>query len=130
MQLQAVHSRFGGSSLPAFAGERRFPLPSGAHIVVQNGNITRWSGDAIVNTGAFPSITIAFVHGDLVLGANTPVGPCLLITYAHLNFTPSLDSPCLTNYCGLVADCQQETLADKAELTTKVDCSSVVGAYL
>lgn len=35
----------------ASAGGQRFTLPRKTHLVLQQGDITKWSGDAIVNAG-------------------------------------------------------------------------------
>ena len=41
------------------AGGQRFALPNNTHLVMQQGDITKWSGDAIVNAGIPTSLLLS-----------------------------------------------------------------------
>ena len=49
------------------AGALRFPLPKNAHLVLQQGNLTKWSGDAIVNAGRQPFFCLVWCDKVLAL---------------------------------------------------------------
>ena len=47
------------------AGAQRFTLPKNTQLVMQQGDITKWSGDAIVNAGIPASLLLSCLVKEL-----------------------------------------------------------------